>query len=90
MSATPRLIADGSSPADSHPRVRIDRSVPSEKYRYTCPRGHSSWDPCGNHLWCGECARQHARKDEEIETEYWELEDQVTGEAIPYSAVVLE
>jgi hypothetical protein len=30
-----------------------------DRWRYTCPRGHRSWEPTNSHFWCQQCARTH-------------------------------
>lgn len=28
-----------------------------DRWRFTCPRGHRSWEPTNHHFWCASCAR---------------------------------
>jgi len=35
--------------------VRIENRL--DRWRYTCPRGHRSWEPTNHHFWCQQCAR---------------------------------
>ena len=86
MSTTELLLADGSSPLDAHETVRIDRSTPTERYRYVCPNGHTDWDKTNNHIWCRSC-RQQAENGDDVHPEHWEIVDKKTDEEIPWSAV---
>lgn len=84
MAAT--IEADGSAPADAHPRVELDLSDDAARWRYTCGRGHRNWTPTNGGVWCQQCARQH-----DVEDPHWyELTDQKTGETVPWSAFDLE
>lgn len=35
--------------------VRIENE--QDRWRFTCPRGHRSWEPTNHHFWCSNCAR---------------------------------
>jgi len=35
--------------------VRIEDRM--DRWRFTCPRGHRSWEPTNHHFWCQQCAR---------------------------------
>jgi 5-methylcytosine-specific restriction endonuclease McrA len=35
--------------------VQIDDRV--DRWRFTCPEGHRSWEPTNHHFWCAKCAR---------------------------------
>jgi len=42
-----------------------DKAVPTvhiedrtDRWRFTCPNGHRSWEPTNYHFWCAKCARQ--------------------------------
>ena len=52
-------------------KVKITRK--SQKWRYRCPNGHTSWEMTNNHMWCRACANQL-----DIDPEFWELYDQKT------------
>lgn len=86
MSPKSQLVADGSSPEDSHETVEIDRSDPVDRYRYTCPNGHISWDKTNNHIWCHSCRKQLEAGDE-VEPEHWKVYDKSSGEFVPWTAV---
>jgi hypothetical protein len=32
----------------------------TDRWKWTCPRGHRTWEPTNHHFWCHECARQHS------------------------------
>lgn len=84
-----QVVADGSAEIDSHETVEIDRSVAVERWRFTCPKGHSDWDQTNNHVWCRGCRRAIEAGHTDIEAEYYEILDQQTGETIPWSSVNL-
>lgn len=86
MSVTNRVLADGSDPADRRELVEIDRSIPAERWRFTCPNGHTDWYPTNSHVWCKGCRRQVEAGDD-IDPEHWTIVDKSTGEEIPWSAV---
>ena len=54
-------------------------------WRYTCPRGHTTWEPTNSHLWCAACARYADGTD----PEFWELHDKKTGETVDHHEVLL-
>jgi len=83
----PVAVGDGSSVEDAH-RVRIDRSNPVERYRYTCPNGHINWDRTNNHIWCRQCLRAH-EAGEDVHPEHYHIVDQTSGEKISWGAVLL-
>lgn len=86
MSMKAILHADGSAAADAHETVVADREA--ERYRWTCPNGHTSWDATNSHIWCPECRRQIENGSPQVEdAEHWEVVDLKTGETIPFSAV---
>ena len=29
----------------------------TDRWRFTCPNGHRSWEPTNHHFWCQKCAR---------------------------------
>lgn len=68
--------------------IEIDRSKPGERYRWTCPNGHTSWAPTNSHAWCHGCHRQ-SENGADVHPEHYELLDQRTGESIPYARVEL-
>ncbi|NLV14378.1 hypothetical protein GOC77_14010 [Haloarcula argentinensis] len=67
----------------------MDRSRTREKWRYTCPNGHTDWDCTNNHVWCRGCRRQLEAGDEDISPEHWEIYDKQRDRYIPWSAVRL-
>jgi len=82
------LIADGSAAADREPIIEIDRSDALDRYRYTCPEGHTDWAPTNSHAWCATCARQNEH-GHDVNPEHYALIDQKTGERIPWTRVTL-
>lgn len=81
-----QVVADGSSLDDRVPTVTIDRTNTAEKWRYTCPEGHTDWSPTNQHLWCYTCSR-HNEHGKDVDPEFWSLSDQKTGEEIPWAVV---
>lgn len=81
------LVADGSSLEDSHDTVRIDRSEPAERWRYTCPEGCADWIRTNNHIICRTCQEADKHDVKDVDVEYYYILDQQTGEKIPWSAV---
>ena len=57
-----------------------------DPWRYTCPRGHTSWEPTNDHLWCAACARS---VDPDAEPEFGRLHDKKTGNTIDHHEVLL-
>ena len=53
--------------------VRIEDRM--DRWRFTCPNGHRSWEPTNHHFWCQQCARQ-----EGIDGVFHELRDRKNGE----------
>jgi len=56
----------------SETTVRIENEM--DRWRFTCPRGHTRWEPTNHHFWCASCARV-----ETIEASFDELRDRKTG-----------
>jgi len=54
-----------------------DIDGPISKWRYTCPNGHTSWEPTNSHFWCHQCSRVP-----ETNAEFWKLRDRKTGELL--------
>lgn len=54
MSGTP--IADGSAEADAPERHTIDFDSAASRWRWACPHGHSTIEPCNGGAWCRSCA----------------------------------
>lgn len=84
----PALVTDGSAAADRKPITEIDRSDALDRYRYTCPEGHTDWSPTNNHLWCATCRRQYEH-GEDMDPEHYHVVDQKTGEEVPWTRVEL-
>lgn len=88
-SDTREVAADGSAVTDRRETVRIDRSIPAERWRYICPEGHTDWFPTNNHVWCKGCRRAIEAGHDDLDAEYYEIVDKQSGEAIPWSAIEL-
>ena len=64
-------------------KVKITKK--SQKWRYRCPNGHTTWELTNNHMWCRSCANQL-----DIDPEFWELYDSKSGETIPREGLILK
>jgi len=53
--------------------VRIEDRM--DRWRFTCPNGHRSWEPTNHHFWCQQCARLDG-----VDGVFHELRDRKTGE----------
>jgi hypothetical protein len=48
-----------------------------DRWRFTCPRRHRSWEPTNHHFWCKQCAQADG-----LDGVFHELRDRRTGELI--------
>jgi hypothetical protein len=64
---------------------QVQITTQSQKWRYRCPNGHTTWETTNNHMWCRSCSKQL-----DVDPEFWELYDQKTGETIPREKVLLD
>ncbi|ELZ92981.1 hypothetical protein C440_12709 [Haloferax mucosum ATCC BAA-1512] len=55
-----------------------------DRWRYTCPRGHRTWEPTNHHFWCERCASA-----ENVDGAFDQLRDKVTGELFARDEVLL-
>ncbi len=55
-----------------------------DRWRFTCPVGHRSWEPTNHHFWCQKCARRP-----DVDGVFYELRDQKTGELVDRKRVRL-
>jgi hypothetical protein len=76
------IVADGSSPADAHPTVTVERSGPRARWRYRCPNNHTRWTDEGAFLLCQSCAEMDG-----VSPIYRELWDGKEERTVPWSAV---
>lgn len=83
------LAADGSAQADAQGTVEIDLNDETDRLRYRCPNGHSTWERTNNHIWCHSCYRA-SEQDGSVDPEHYHIVDEVDGEEIPWSAVRVE
>ena len=57
----------------------VDLEDETDRWRFTCPRGHRDWEPTNNHFWCAACARTLA---DEVDPEFKQLWDKREGERL--------
>ena len=57
------------------PTVHIEDRT--DRWRFTCPNGHRSWEPTNHHFWCAKCARQDG-----IDGVFHELRDRRDGRLV--------
>ena len=62
--------------AGTQTRLELDTDDPIQRWRYRCPRGHTSFEPINHHWYCPECARRH----DDVDPEFDELVDKRTGD----------
>jgi hypothetical protein len=56
----------------------------TDRWRYTCPRGHRSWEPTNSHFWCRQCAHTH-----DTDPTFHRLRDRKTDQLIERSQIRL-
>lgn len=57
--------------------ISIDLSDPLDRYRFTCPRGHTDWERTNSHFWCRSCANGW-----DVDPVFNELTDRKTRELV--------
>lgn len=67
-------------------RRTIDTDAALERWRYTCPHGHTSWEATLNGFWCHKCARNINGSDGTFER----VIDTKTEEKLARSDIELE
>jgi len=70
-------------------KVVIDRSDEIERYRFVCPRRHTTWDRTNNHIWCPSCRREDEHSNEDVDPEHYYIYDKAEDRKIPWEDVVL-
>ncbi|ELZ30584.1 hypothetical protein C475_00540 [Halosimplex carlsbadense 2-9-1] len=55
-----------------------------DRWRFTCPRNHRSWEPTNHHFWCSKCARV-----EGVDGVFDELRDKRSGDLLQRDEVLL-
>lgn len=56
----------------------VDLTDRHDRWRWTCPRQHTDWEPTNHHFWCASCARAGP----ETEGRFDALHDRVTGDEL--------
>lgn len=52
-----RLLTDGSAEADAGERHQINFDSAAARWRWSCPEGHTTIEPCNGGVWCRSCAK---------------------------------
>lgn len=63
----------------------IDATTPTGRWRLICPNGHTSWDTTNYHFWCHQCSQLM-----NIDPEYFQLFDRISGALVSRAQVVIE
>ncbi|MFD1641459.1 hypothetical protein [Halohasta litorea] len=63
----------------------VDIENRRDRWRFTCPNGHRSWEPTNHHFWCQRCARHR-----EVDGVFYDLRDRKTGELLDRDKVRLK
>lgn len=63
--------------------IDLDETV--QRLRYTCPRGHRSWEPTNCHFYCKQCASAH----DDVDPAFDVLNDAKTGAELERDEVEL-
>lgn len=66
-------------------RERIELDSERDRWKWTCPRGHRSWEPTNDHFWCKRCAAGH----DDADPVFRRLKNRATGEVVPREELVL-
>jgi len=66
--------------------VQIQLEDETDRWRYTCPNGHRSWEPVNGHFWCAKCSQNYG---DDVDPEFGELRDRKTGELLERDEVDL-
>jgi len=70
--------------SETNEGVKIDLDDQLDRWKWRCPRGHTTWEPTNNHFWCEKCARAW-----DVDPEFEELTNDKTGESYPREQVTL-
>lgn len=68
-------------------KTKVELENKTDRWRFTCPSGHRSWEPTNYHFWCQQCARTLSDK---VEPEFEQLHDKKTGQLIARDEIDLE
>lgn len=63
-------------------QINIDDKL--DRWRYTCLRGHCSWEATNHHFWCQACANRY-----DVAQAFDELVDRQSRERLPRDTVEL-
>jgi hypothetical protein len=42
---------------DDEPVATVEIEDRTDRWRFRCPNGHTTWEPTNHHFWCRTCAR---------------------------------
>lgn len=60
-----------------------------DRWRFTCPSGHTSWEATNGHFWCATCARA-ASAGKDAEPSFEQLRDRKNDELVERDEILLE
>ncbi|OYR79301.1 hypothetical protein DJ84_18265 [Halorubrum ezzemoulense] len=78
-----------STTIDADEIVSIDRSQTPDRWRYTCPYGHTDWDRTNCHAWCPTC-RQMNESGLDVDPEHYQILDKKREVMIPWEQLELK
>ena len=61
----------------------------TDRWRWTCPAGHRSWEPTNHHFWCQQCAKIASDHGDDVDPVFHKLRDQTTGNTYERDEVTL-
>ena len=71
--------------ADSDMHVTVRLTDHTDRWRFTCPNGHRSWEPTNSHFWCRQCANHW-----DVDPEFYHLRDRKTGQLLAREQIVFD
>lgn len=77
---------DSSRPLSESVVTTIHLDDEADRWRFTCPIGHRTWEPTNGHFWCQSCADSH---DPRAEPVFQRLHDLATDDDLERHEVKL-
>lgn len=86
--------AEDTPVAEEYPEIideptTIDLDTPTDRWRYRCPNGHTTWEATNAHAWCPYCAEQ-AQNGSAVSPEFDFIVDEKREARIPWKHVRFE